>query len=230
MRTPEPVRWIDAGSEVPETLRTALRAARADAPSTQLLKRVEAGVRAQGLGPRTWPFESAKLPLASSLAFLLALAAGASVQRRSQRQGQTAQQVAQPSVQAQPARSTRLELAPPAAGSSEPLDSKRRSSAHKPQPSHQNPTRPKTDEIALLRAAHRMLAVDPKRARAILQQHARDYPNGDFVEEREALSVEALLRAGMPEEARAHAKRFVLRYPRSPYLRRVHACLDGQLD
>lgn len=52
-------------------------------------------------------------------------------------------------------------------------------------------------------------------ALARLREHARVFPSGRLAEEREALFVRSLVRAGRLEEAREHADAFRLRFPRS---------------
>lgn len=48
-----------------------------------------------------------------------------------------------------------------------------------------------------------------------LDEHARRFPRGELTEEREALAVQALARAGRHDEARRRAERFEARHPRS---------------
>ncbi len=50
-----------------------------------------------------------------------------------------------------------------------------------------------------------------------LEAHAKKYPHGRLVEEREALSVDALARAGRLDAARARASRFRAMYPNSVF-------------
>jgi len=56
---------------------------------------------------------------------------------------------------------------------------------------------------------------DTAGALAALARHPREFPHGRLAEEREALRVLALARAGRTDEARAAADRFVSRWPRS---------------
>ncbi len=60
-----------------------------------------------------------------------------------------------------------------------------------------------------------------------LAEHARRFPRGEMAEEREALAVQALARAGRTEEARARAARFDARYPRSVLGPVVHAAIES---
>jgi hypothetical protein len=84
------------------------------------------------------------------------------------------------------------------------------------------------DEMALVARAqtalHRGLYAS---ALSALDEHARRFPRGDLAEEREALAVQALARAGRDDEARARADRFESRYPRSVLVPVVRAAVDG---
>lgn len=71
-------------------------------------------------------------------------------------------------------------------------------------------------ERALLdRARHQLEEKDGASALGSLDQHARRYPNGVLVQEREAMMVRALLLVGRVADARARADRFRARYPDS---------------
>jgi hypothetical protein len=84
------------------------------------------------------------------------------------------------------------------------------------------------DEMALVARAqtalHRGLFAS---ALSALDEHARRFPRGDLAEEREALAVQALARAGRDDEASARASRFEARYPRSVLVPVVRAAVDG---
>ncbi len=71
-------------------------------------------------------------------------------------------------------------------------------------------------------ALQRSLAEDAWEA---LEGHRREFPAGALVEEREALSVQAQLQRGRPEEARAAALRFRARFPHSVLLPGVEAAV-----
>lgn len=57
--------------------------------------------------------------------------------------------------------------------------------------------------------------------------HATQFPQGRLVEDREAVAVQALAAAGRLDEARARAKGFRARYPRSIYLKAIERSLSG---
>jgi hypothetical protein len=57
-------------------------------------------------------------------------------------------------------------------------------------------------EAALLLRARRALASDPAGALRLTDEHARRFPTGTLVPEREVLAIEALARLGRSDEAR----------------------------
>ncbi len=69
----------------------------------------------------------------------------------------------------------------------------------------------------------RMLAKDPGGALSGVEQYERDYPNGSFVPEAEAMAIEALGDLGRADEAKARADRFLERYGSSPQAVRIRA-------
>jgi hypothetical protein len=77
------------------------------------------------------------------------------------------------------------------------------------------PARAET-EVALLGRARQALAdEDPRRALALLRLHERGWPDGELVQEREVLTIQALVRAGSSKAARARAARFLALFPGS---------------
>ncbi len=79
-------------------------------------------------------------------------------------------------------------------------------------------------EVALLeQAQHALEAKHGERALALLDEHARTYPNGALAEERDAARVLALCETGRDDEAHAEADAFVVAHPRSPLAARVRA-------
>jgi hypothetical protein len=75
-------------------------------------------------------------------------------------------------------------------------------------------------EVELLRRARAALASRPRSAFALTEEHREHYPRGVFAQERDALAVEALLRAGDMERARELARDFLRDYPASPHAHR----------
>jgi hypothetical protein len=85
---------------------------------------------------------------------------------------------------------------------------------------------PPPSEIALIESAQNAHA-SPARALALLQKHARLYPDGMFAQEREVLAISALLTLGRRQAAEQRAERMAETYPGSLHLRRVRVLLDG---
>jgi hypothetical protein len=76
-------------------------------------------------------------------------------------------------------------------------------------------------ELALLAHAQRALHDNPTLALELADQHARAYPAGAFVEEREAIAIEALIASGHALEGRARGRAFLERHKGSAYAPRV---------
>lgn len=83
------------------------------------------------------------------------------------------------------------------------------------------------EEMRILRSAQSALSAgDPDSALARLAEHARRFPTGAMVEEREAARIVALCRAGRREEARTAAATFLRERPTSPLAARVRTSCD----
>lgn len=89
-------------------------------------------------------------------------------------------------------------------------------------PSHES-------EFALVRHAQDALARDPTRALALAQEHARTFPNGELVQEREVIAVEALSKLERRAEAKARANALLSIHPRSPYVARLERAVGEPL-
>jgi hypothetical protein len=83
-------------------------------------------------------------------------------------------------------------------------------------------------ELTLLTKARRSLVSSPELALRLLDEHERDHPRSSFVEEREVLAIEALLRVGRAEEARGRGERFLREHPRSAHGAHVREVLTGR--
>ena len=82
-------------------------------------------------------------------------------------------------------------------------------------------------ERALLEVARTALSRgDAVSALTSLDEHAKRFPGGQLTEEREALYVQALARAGRVAEAKARAAKFAKRYPDSMLLPVVEAATE----
>ena len=72
------------------------------------------------------------------------------------------------------------------------------------------------EELALLDRARRAVATgDFRTALQAIEKHARTFPKGQLVEEREALRVRALAGAGLSKKADQAARDFESSYPKS---------------
>jgi hypothetical protein len=80
-------------------------------------------------------------------------------------------------------------------------------------------------EAHLLQRAHEALGGSPAQALALTQEHASRFPGGSLAQEREVVAIQALLRLGRADEARARAARFFAAFPSSAHRRRIEALL-----
>jgi hypothetical protein len=83
-----------------------------------------------------------------------------------------------------------------------------------------------TERQYLERARRSLVRADPVGALAELREHRVRYPESQLSEEREALTVEALLRSGRVGEARLRAEELRHRFPRSLLLPALDAALS----
>lgn len=82
-----------------------------------------------------------------------------------------------------------------------------------------------TDEMSAVARARSLVDRDPEAALRLLEQIRQRYQNGYLVEERRALVILALVRAGRWTPAREQAQAFLRDYPNSPLLDRIQAAL-----
>lgn len=78
-------------------------------------------------------------------------------------------------------------------------------------------------ELELLARGRRIVASAPARALQLTAEHALRYRDGVLAQEREVLAIDALMRLGRRELARARARSFAARYPDSAYRVRLAA-------
>ena len=71
-------------------------------------------------------------------------------------------------------------------------------------------------------------AARPKLAFKLTEEHRDELPNSVFNQERDALAIEALMRAGDMDDARARAVDFVRSYPSSPHAHRFRETMNIQ--
>ncbi|MBN9165831.1 MAG: hypothetical protein BGO98_08545 [Myxococcales bacterium 68-20] len=89
--------------------------------------------------------------------------------------------------------------------------------------------KPSATELQLVQRARAALAADPERALSLASEHARAYPSGEFVQEREVIAVEALSMMGRKEESLQRARALVRRFPRTPYAARLEVTVGHPL-
>lgn len=76
-------------------------------------------------------------------------------------------------------------------------------------------------EAELLEQARAGVARDPAGSLRSLDDHRDGFPDGQLTAEREILAIDALVRLGRADEARARARSFLARFPSSPYAERA---------
>jgi hypothetical protein len=85
-----------------------------------------------------------------------------------------------------------------------------------PAPPPARPPAAAVREVALLASARKALAAgNPGRALALVRRHEQQWPQGELVQEREVMAVQALAASGATAQARARADRFLARFPGS---------------
>jgi hypothetical protein len=115
---------------------------------------------------------------------------------------------------------------PPAIdGPSAPTIRRRFQNAQRLPPSAAAIARTPERELELLRKAQQAFNRKPNAAQAYLDEHARDYPEGLFVQERDILRIELAMVRGERALARTLAQKFAARFPGSTYQRRLDALL-----
>ncbi len=100
--------------------------------------------------------------------------------------------------------------------------------AARPQPRPSTPAvalDPLADEARLISEAHAVLEAQPARALALTTTHRRLYAEGQLAAERELVAIDALMRLGRVDAARARAARLDAQYPSSPYPARAQRIL-----
>lgn len=223
MKHPAPLRWSDeVDSDAPEGIRAMLSEARSDGPSAAQLERLIASVSSPAA--TAWPASPSALSLwiKGGLVALVVVGLGAWLSGRAPApQPARSEPPAMPAPQLVPAPAPVITGPAPEVPIEAPVAPAR---SAKPKPAPRATTQEINaagDDIVLLQRAKRALPASPARSLALLAEHARDFPESAFTEEREALSIEAQLKTGRRERARAQLELFKTRYPRSAYLRRL---------
>jgi hypothetical protein len=81
------------------------------------------------------------------------------------------------------------------------------------------------EELRLLARAHRALAGDPALALTLAAEHERRFPLPSMDQEREIITITALVDLGRTAEARQRAERFAREHPGSAYVGRIQTIL-----
>ena len=89
-------------------------------------------------------------------------------------------------------------------------------------------SRLREESAAVLAIRRTLLAGNAREALALLARARAEFPRGALAEEREALSVRALMAAGDKEAARQRGEAFLRRFPRSPQAGDVRRLLGSE--
>jgi hypothetical protein len=81
-------------------------------------------------------------------------------------------------------------------------------------------------EATLLERARVEVNRDPSSTLRLLEVLGVEFPNGNLLEEREYLTISALLSSGRRREATKRAGVFLKRFPESPYLKRIRQAIE----
>ncbi len=243
--TRDPVRWSDPTSEASPGLRALLDAASLDEPSAAQLERVAAGLPGLGSVPPpsgvelgagsvvtttsgavTTGLGVGKLALVAAMLVAAAGAGGAWLASRTElariRDLPAVEPASVERIDEDEVRYavTHLIEPPPTPEPVGPVRARARR-AEASAVAIESPSPPPLDEFAIVKAGHAALVVDPLRALALADEHRVRFGAGRFAEEREAIAIEALVRAARSSTARARLHEFVTAFPRSSYRSRL---------
>ena len=128
-----------------------------------------------------------------------------------------------PAVSAPPVPAGTAASAPELSGVAElsPLPAALPSSAPQSEPLGSDTNRLKLEALELAKASNLLERGDTSGALGVLEASRARFANGSMVEERDALVIDALAKQGNLELARDAARRFVVRFPKSPLVERV---------
>lgn len=238
-------RWTEAGSDAPPLLQELIKREQADVPTDAQLQELARRI-AGGLAGGAPPMPASGfggVPGRIAMGLGAALLAGAALwagsivgsesgraERRLPELTTVAQavraEVPAPEPRAEPAPAVQAPLA--VANDAKPVAVRAKLPAKRVAPAAPNVQGSPMDELELVRKARVSLAGNPERALEVVAQHEAGFRNGTFVEEREAIAVEALLKAGREAAARRRGEAFLKRFPGSAYRRRISGLLAGQ--
>jgi hypothetical protein len=94
-----------------------------------------------------------------------------------------------------------------------------------PPPAASAPEAAGESDLSLLRRAQGTLGSDPAGALALCGTHERTFPRSPYAQEREVMTIEALIRLGRRSEAESRADAFARAFPKSGHNRRIDSLL-----
>jgi len=233
----DPRRWTDEGGEATARERELVRAGRDAGPSHEQKRMMWGAIAAQAVPPATGqgatpasgPAASTGLTVAKGTVIVALIGAGIVASYRTMRGPippitQPAAAAAAPAPDEQP----RLPSVSPSPGDDPSREAPRSVKIAHPTP---RPNAAATREVGetarasqlreeseMILGARRVLrAGDPSRALMLLDAARTRFPEGILVQEREALSIEALVRSGQRALATKRAEAFLRAYPKSPH-------------
>jgi hypothetical protein len=229
----DPRRWADGG-EATALERELVRAGRDAGPSQEQRRMMWGAIAAQatapaagqGAAPVSGPAASAGLTVAKGAVIVALIGAGIVASYRTMRG--PVPPVAQPSASAPaPHEQAPLPSVSPAPGDFSGEAPRSAKIAHSTPRSNAAATKEVAEnarasqlreESEMILGARRVLrAGDPLRALTLLAAARARFPEGILVQEREALSIEALVRSGQRALATKRAEAFLRAYPKSPH-------------
>jgi hypothetical protein len=234
----DPRRWTDEGAEATALERDLVSAGRDAGPSREQKRTMWGAIASQAIPPATGPgaapasgaAASTGLTVIKGAAILVLLGAGVVASYRTMRgpippltrsSAPATAPAAPPPPSEQPASASPPPVGAPAAEGPRSM----KVAAHAaPRPNAVAALAENTrashlrDESAMILGARRVLrAGDPARALTLLDAARTRFPDGGLVQEREALTIEALVRSGQRALATKRAEAFLRDYPKSPH-------------
>jgi hypothetical protein len=233
----DPRRWTDDGGEATARERELVRAGRDAGPSPEQRRAMWGAIAAQaipsptgqGAAPASGTAASTALTVAKGTVIVALIGAGIVASYRTMRG--PIPPITQPSAAAPapaPHEQPQLPSVSPPPGDEPSADPPRsakivhstpRSNAAATKEVAENARASQLrEESEMILGARRVLrAGDPLRALTLLEAARARFPEGILVQEREALSIEALVRSGQRALATKRAEAFLRAYPKSPH-------------
>jgi hypothetical protein len=231
----DPRRWTDEGGEATTLERELVSAGRDAGPSREQKRTMWGAIASQAIPPATGPAAAPATAAAASTgltvfkgtAIVVLLGAGIVASYRTMRRPippitQSAAPAPAPDEQPQSSSASPPTVGEPAAEG--PRSVKAAHSSPRPNAAAAKELAENVrasqlrEESAMILGARRVLrAGDPARALTLLDAAQARFPGGILVQEREALTIEALVRSGQRALATRRAEAFLRDYPKSPH-------------